>query len=228
MYTISVAYADVLPVSDEQILEEANPWAVMSHQTALIHHQLTDAVATAIHATVFSGHSRLRTPLGTKPEDWLDMRFPQPRKPKHIDGVPVVWVSMKEALDWGSEVGDSQGVPIYVTDLERTLLDALRQPAKAGGAFEVLRAWGRAREKLNLDRLVEYTDRYSVKILRQRVGFLLGMMGFHHKALGKWKEDLLRGGSVKLIAGSEYHDRYDTAWNLSINVPDSAIEALRE
>ena len=227
VFVVAVPFASVLPISDEQILQEANPWAVLSHLTAMIHHQLTDSVSSSIYATAYAGLNRSRSPLGTSSDDWMEMRLPKPRRPKHVDGVPIVWVAMKESLDWGSEVGYSQGIPVYVTDLERTLLDALRQPAKAGGTFEVLRAWGEARKKMDIDRLVSYAERYDVRVLRQRVGFILNTMGFDHERLHRWRKSLLRGGSMKLIAGREYGERYDVTWNISLNVPDSALQALR-
>jgi len=227
VYIIKVPYASVLPISDEQILQEAHPWAVLSHLTALIHHQLTDTVPSSIYATAYAKPSRTRPPLGTTPEDWLDLPRPKPTKPKRIEGVPVVWASMKESLDWGSEVSDSQGVAVYVTDLERTLLDALRQPSKAGGDLEIMRAWGRAREQIDVDRLVEYTERYGVKVMRQRVGFLLKLMQIQHPRLESWKRKLLRGGSIKLIADNEYGKRYDVEWNISLNLPESALGLVR-
>ena len=227
VYTINVPYANVLPISDEQILQEAHPWAVLSHLTALIYHQLSDSVPSSIYATAYAKPSRIRPPLGTTPEDWLDVSPPKPTKPKHIDGVPVVWVAMKESLDWGSEVGDSQGVSVYVTDLERTLLDALRQPTRAGGDLEIMRAWGRARDRIDVDRIVEYTERYGIKVMRQRVGFLFKSMQIQHPRLESWKRNLLRGGSIKLIADNEYGTLFDAEWNISLNLPESALEFVR-
>ena len=61
VYRIQVPFADTIPVSDEQILQEANPWAVFSHLTALAQHGLTDLIPDALYATHYAEaqHRRL-------------------------------------------------------------------------------------------------------------------------------------------------------------------------
>src|SRR5262249_42707299 len=111
---------------------------------------------------------------------------------------------------------------------ERTLLDVLRSPADAGGAAVTLRAWRQARAILNLDRLVQYTERFGQMILRQRVGFVLEALGLHHPQLTAWKKKLLRGSSVKLVAAEPFAPEFSPEWNLSLNVPSSVLAELQE
>ena len=44
IYLVNAPYASLLEVSEEQIIQEANPWAVFSHVTALAYHRLTDLI----------------------------------------------------------------------------------------------------------------------------------------------------------------------------------------
>jgi predicted transcriptional regulator of viral defense system len=79
-------------------------------------------------------------------------------------------------------VGYSFGTPIYVTDVERTLLDALRFPDKSGGVAKVLQAW-RSAGAVDLDKLIGYADAYDNQVLRQRVGYILDQLGRRHPQL---------------------------------------------
>jgi predicted transcriptional regulator of viral defense system len=112
-----------------------------------------------------------------------------------------------------------------MTDVERTLLDALRMPDKSGGIAKVLQAW-RSAEEIDVDKVVSYADGYGNQVLRQRVGFLLEKLGKTHPRLEEWRHGLQRGGSVKLVASSPYADTYSAEWNLSLNVPPSVLAIL--
>ena len=81
---------------------------------------------------------------------------------------------------------------------------------------------------MNLDRLVDYTDRFENQTLRQRVGFVLERLGRVHPRLEVWRQKLSRGGSVKLVASEGYSPVFSAEWNLSLNAPASALAVLDE
>lgn len=228
VYLIVAPYSDYLTPTEEQILQEANPWAVISHGTALIHHSLTTQMPSSINATLYRPIDRALPPLGLTPEEWAVAIEVTPRTPDRIGRTEIVWSRLSDKFKWGTEVAESNGVPIYVTDLERTLLDALRFPGKAGGILNTLGAWSLSRDKMDLDKLIRYTERFGIKLLRQRVGFILEEMNIHHPRISAWKHRALRGGSAKLVAGESFASRYSEAWNLSINVPPDTLSVLHE
>ena len=227
VYVVDIPYANLLEVSEEQIIQEANPNAVFAYLTAMAYHGLTDLIPREVYAiTLVGSGDGSRLPLGTMPEDWSDgIPFPAMKQPKTVRGVPVRWTQVTEGPAFGVVVGYSFGLPVYVTDAERTLLDALRSPDKSGGIAKVLQAW-RSAEGIDVGTLVRYTDRYDNKVLRQRVGYLLEALGKTHPRLEEWRHDLQRGGSVKLVANLPYSDKYAAGWNLSLNVPPSLLAVL--
>lgn len=227
VYVVDVAYANLLEVSEEQIVQEANPWAVFGFLTAMAYHGLTDLVAKELYIITSKGaESSGRLPQGTMPDDWSEgTSLLTGKRPDRVGNVPVNWTQLTEEPGFGVIVGYSFGVPIYLTDVERTLLDALRMPDKSGGIAKVLRAW-RAAEGMDVGKLVSYADGYENKILRQRVGFLLGSLGKTHPRLDEWRHGLQRGGSVKLVASSPYADTFSAEWNLSLNVPPSVLAII--
>lgn len=227
VYRITTPYASILPSPQEAIIQEANPTAVFSHFTAAAYHDLTQQLPKAIHLCCFRNHVT-RLPLGTTPEDWIDIPAPHHRTPKSIDATPIEWTRTRREWDFGHIVGYVQGTPVYVTDLERTLLDILRFPEKSGGPMEALRIWGSAADRIDIKKLVDYVIRFDQSLLRQRVGYLLEHYGKSHPILQEWASRSVRGSSAKLIASREFSPTFSERWNLSINVPDSFLGELSE
>src|SRR5579864_700951 len=91
VYRVDVPYADVIAVTEEQIVQEANPQAVFSHLTALAYHSLTDQIPGTIQATHYTPPDSNRIPLGTAPEEWVGLSLPRPRRPKRVGTIPVQW-----------------------------------------------------------------------------------------------------------------------------------------
>jgi predicted transcriptional regulator of viral defense system len=227
VFRVVVPYASVLPSPQEVIIQEANPVAVFSHFTAAAYHDLTNEIPNVIYLTYLkSGFARL--PVGTTPEDWHDIPEPRRRMPQVIDGTPIQWSQTKAEWDFGHVVGYVQGNPIYVTDLERTLLDVLRFPDRSGGAMEILRMWKRAAPRLRLEILIDYVKRFDQTLLRQRVGFLLEHLQLTHPILQEWAKTSVRGSSARLIANFDFSPTFSERWNLSINVPDTIISELHD
>ena len=228
VYIVDVAYANLLDISEEQVIQEANPWAAFGFATAMAHHGLTNLLSKTVYAIAFNdGEHYRRVPLGTTPEDWVDVEFPVARRPKKLDETEVIWSAVQSKWDFGVMVGYSAGLPIYVTDVERTLLDALRSPEKSGGIARVLQAWKGA-ESCDLDRLVSYTERFEIQNLKQRVGYILETLGRPHARLAQWRDNRQRGGSLKLVASEPYAENYSAEWNLSLNVSPSVLAILEK
>ena len=229
VFRIDAPYANTIQVVEEHVVQELNPFAVFSHLTAIIHHGLSDSVSSrAIPVSTSAAGPKLRLPLGTTPDDWSDQPLPPQRKLKFVSRVRVAWVSERAAHDFGWCIRRVGALPLYFTDLERTLLDALRRPDLCGGVLEAFGAWRRARSDIDIDRLVHYAERFDNQILRQRVGYLIEALGLSHVALERWRERLLRGSSVRLIPSAAYSPHFSARWNLSLNVDEAAIALLRD
>lgn len=226
VFIIEVPFAHLLEVSEEQLIQEANPWAVFGFATALLHHGLTDLPPKEVYTIQFKdGEHLYRMPLGTTLDDWADLQLPPAKHPQKIGETVVVWTEIQRKLEFGIMVGYSSGLPVYVTDVERTLLDALRMPDKCGGIAKVLHAW-RDAESMDVARMVEYTDHFDIQNLRQRVGYVLERLGRSHPTLEKWRHRLKRGGSIKLVASEPYSETFSPEWNLSLNVPPSVLAIM--
>ncbi len=226
VYLVTVPYASSIPVSDEAILQEANPTAVLSHLSAFAYHELIDEVPGDLCATHY-GNSTARPPLGTTAEDWLDVPAPRYRLVATLRGRRVNWLRPTDPADFGVMIGHAKGAPIYVTDLERTLVDSLRFPKRCGDVLAVVRAWARAAPLIRVDEIVKYAERLGQALLCQRVGFVLEKLGARRQTLDEWAQRSKRGGSAKLIADRPFASAHSERWNLSINIPSNLLAELR-
>ena len=62
---------------------------------------------------------------------------------------------------------------VMCSDLEKTFVDCLFKPDYAGGMVEVARAIYMSKNKINYDKLLEYTLRFKSQAVIKRLGFLL-------------------------------------------------------
>ena len=62
---------------------------------------------------------------------------------------------------------------VTVSDLERTVLDGLRQPEYCGGVTEVAKGLWIRRADINVTRLIGYALRLNVAAVMHRLGFLM-------------------------------------------------------
>lgn len=225
VYRVASLYGQYLKSSDMDILMEANPWVVFSHLSALFFHGVTDTIPREIYVT-YNEERKTMNPIGTTPEDWKKADKPPFRKPKKINETVVDWSFIKSSWDFGYGIEFQGGSAIYVTDLERTMIDSLRKPHKFGGMVEIIKAWNNAIYMLDLDKLISYVERFKSPIVKQRVGYLLTEYKIDHISFRKWKNDSVRGSSSKLLADSPFNPNYSGEWNISINIPKSTLNLI--
>jgi len=226
VYRVIVPFASLLPCPDEFIIQECCPTSFLAYSNALFYHGLTFEIPSSLSFVIASDSSLI--PIGTSADDWTDIPRPPRRKPATINDRNIHWHQLRGSDMPGVSIGFAEGLPIYITDLERTLIDALRFPESCGGVVMVLEAWRRATDRLDIKRLVEYASAFDKKLMYQRLGFILEELGFSHPSLNEWAKSPSRGSSAKLVASREFSSTYSERWCLSINVTPSEIAALKE
>jgi predicted transcriptional regulator of viral defense system len=219
LYQVTVPYARASLVEEPEVLLETNPYAVLSHLSALVFHGLTEELPKSITATISADTRGDLLPLGTEPNDWEGIRMPGGRTPKEILGQPVHWTRVKPERFFGFSIYQPHGYLVRVTTPERTLLDGLQDPEFSGGIANVFRAWSLARDTLDIDALLHQVDRFGVAVLRQRVGYIFDEFALSHPVVEAWRDHTSRGGSNRLVGSEPYSPVYSERWNLSLNGP---------
>ncbi|MBL8715794.1 MAG: hypothetical protein JNL79_07345 [Myxococcales bacterium] len=127
------------------------PEYYVSHASAMdLHHMVTQP-----QFTVF-----LTSPKAIRPRVVLGTEFRFVRcKPEDMFGITDAWATKTER--------------VRVSDVERTVIDGLKQPEHCGGITEVGKGLWMRRDVIAVPRLVDYALRLGVGAVVRRLGFLL-------------------------------------------------------
>ena len=151
--------------------------SALSHRTALQLHGLVEQVPQTITCTTTA---KVVTPA---------MRTRQPGRRRRasiwqVDGLQIQYVSVRAARFFAVEeiwVDDRTRVP--VTDRERTVLDLVADPSRAGGFGEALAVLEAHHGELDVPKLISYTLRLGVVAVAKRLGWALETFGVGHDVL---------------------------------------------
>jgi predicted transcriptional regulator of viral defense system len=176
----------------------------LSHATAMEIHGMTTQPQLVV--TVSTPASRRSvTSLG------VQFRFVRCQR-KHLFGLTEHWVTKQEK--------------VRVSDLERTVIDGLKQPEHCGGLTEIAKGLWMRRQDMNVDRLVQYASRIGVGAVVRRLGFLLET----YELAGAPDLDRLRNGLtstyVRLDPILPGEGKCLRRWRLQLNVAPEELRAV--
>lgn len=193
LYTC-ISGESLAPVADKfQIASAITDTSFVSHHTAMEYHGITNQVYYDVYvasATKFSSFS--------------------------FDGYTYRYVPAK-FLDGVCEPAFGGG--IRVSDLERTIIDCIKDVEKIGGIEELFDNLSGIKS-LHEDKLLKYLSKYQNKFLYQKTGFILEGMNDHLHLTSNFfnvcKEQM--GNSKRYLTKEEYQGKYNRKWQLI--VPD--------
>lgn len=105
---------------------------------------------------------------------------------------------------------------VSITDRERTLLDLFALPRMFGGLGEGLAVLDRAKDEIDIERLVEYAIRYDSMALAKRLGWSLEETGTDPSMLTRLLE-LSVSYHSPLDPGRARRGRHDRRWMIIDN-----------
>jgi predicted transcriptional regulator of viral defense system len=176
----------------------------VSHASAMDLHQMVTQPQLAVFVTSPKA-IRPRTVLGT------EFRFVR-CKPEDMFGVVEHWATKTER--------------VRVSDVERTVIDGLKQPEHCGGFTEVAKGYWMRRDAIAPGKLVDYALRLGVGAVVRRLGFLLET--FEVPAVEEIER--LRTGLTAAYALLDplmpAEGPYQARWRLRVNVEPDELRAL--
>ena len=206
----------------EDIICTINPFAYISHISAMDYHGLTDRNPKVIHITTPPprlwnkfAYERMEKDLGENYPIYINSGFPLLRR---ITLKKVNKYSVNCYLS--SHPGSFKNVknrPLRVATIGKTFLDMLREPSLCGGMEHVLDIYQEYASRY-LDLIVEEIDRHGKPIDKVRAGYILEELNkLSHPVITTWEEFIQRGGSRKLDPSEEYAPIYSKKWCISLN-----------
>ena len=121
------------------------------------------------------------------------------------------------------DLGNNQKV--FVSDLERSLIDGFMRSKYCGGMVEVAKAVYMGKSRINLEKLVAYARRMNTDATIRRLGFVLEILGLGGKTLLTDLQAGLSAGAVKLDQVLPLEGAHNSKWGLRLNV--SAEEIMK-
>lgn len=155
--------------------------------------------------------------------------FVQSTRRKHrrqieILGIPFRFVTLPESRFFGVVHRTIDGKSAYVTDREKTLLDAADRPDLSGGIGQLASALRAAWNDVEWERLDEYLARWGVGSPIKRLGYLVETLELplpnREERLARWQSTLTAGIAL-LEPGRGRSGRIVTRWRLRVNVEET-------
>jgi predicted transcriptional regulator of viral defense system len=134
-------------------------------------------------------------------------------KPDHFFGTEKHWVTKQESVD--------------ISDLERTVIDGLRQPEYCGGVTEVAKGLWMRRPDMQSAKLVDYALRLRIGAVTRRLGYLLELYRIapEHE-LARLRQSLTATyQSLDPILPRE--GPHVARWRLQVNISPEELEGVR-
>jgi predicted transcriptional regulator of viral defense system len=178
----------------------------LSHGTAMEVHQMITQPQLVVYVST-PNPKRTRSIMGT------EFRFVRAVK-KHLFGIEEQWATKQEK--------------VRVSDIDRTIIDGLKQPEYCGGLTEVAKGLWMQREKISPERIVEYALRLNIGAVIRRLGYLLELYELGTDKTAKALTNHLTNTYVPLDPVLPGQGKHLHRWRLRLNVePEELLSVVR-
>jgi len=145
------------------------------------------------------------------------------RRQIEVMGIPFRFVTVVEDKFFGVAKRTLDGKSFYVTDREKTLLDAADRPDLSGGIGQLAQALRTAWSEVDWQQLDEHLTRLATGSLMKRLGYLIETLALplpdREERLACWRRSL-SSGIVLLEPRSGRTGYVVTRWRLRVNVEE--------
>ncbi len=164
------------------------PNSYLSHASAIFWHGLTDLIPEIVYV---NSEQSPKPSAGRLSQESLSRAFSRRQRESKLsytfDGHVALYLSGKHTGNLGviNGTGDN-GMVVPVTDVERTLIDAVVRPAYSGGLENLLQAFSQARESVSVNRVRAYLKQLAHAYpYHQAIGFMMERTGYDASSLDR-------------------------------------------
>lgn len=217
----------VAPAGAVSVMLAADPFACLSHGSALFFHGLATEPPEVHLVTPERAQwqqqanaiveSVMGWPFEEIEADELPFRPTRPVPHPKVRGRAVHRHEMRHPIIM------ERRSELRAVAIGETFRDTLDKPNWCGGIAAVIDIW-RHHAARHLEAIIATVSASSEKILRVRAGYLLEeVLGIDDIRIAAWTADAQRGSSRKLDTAAPYASNFSARWMLSINVADSSL-----
>ena len=134
-------------------------------------------------------------------------------QPEHIFGTTTHWATKQQS--------------VVVSDLERTIIDGLRQPQYCGGVAEVAKGLWMRHQDMNTKKLIDYALRLGVGAVIRRLGYILELYTLAGETELSALREPLTGSYVPLDPLLPREGVHLSRWRLQLNITADELDRIR-
>lgn len=215
-----VVQASTAPTAEEAI-SIVDPFAYISHLSAMQRYGLTDRAPEALHMTTPARALWTQLRQAKMEDDYAEEIDTQNLPPLIRIGIrsqvrrrPVVMHESKHPAAPTQIAGSAS----RIAQIGRVFVDMLDQPSLCGGIRHVLDCFERHGEDW-LSEIVNAVDAFDSPIVKVRAGYILEeMLGIFDPQIEGWIRWAQRGGSRRLDPNAPYGSLFSEKWMIALNV----------
>lgn len=195
---------EIVRASYQRIHQEQNIKYYLSHASAMDIHQMVTQPQYLVYTTsVISIHA----------QNIMDMEFHFVKcKEVHYFGIINHWVEKDEK--------------ILVSNIERTILDGLKQPYYCGGISEVAKGFWMKRTHIDINKLIEYALLLDIGAVIRRLGFLLETYNIGTMNQIQALQNKLTNTYHLLDPTLPAEGKHLKRWRLRLNITEEELQAI--
>lgn len=135
-------------------------------------------------------------------------------KTKDLFGITDIWIDKTEK--------------VCVSDLERTLLDGLKQPDYCSGFSEVAKGFSIKHSMIDPQKLIDYAMQLNVGAVTRRLGYLMELYQIGSRIHWEFLQTQITATYQLLDPSLPGEGRYVAKWRLRLNIPEEELQAIRK
>jgi predicted transcriptional regulator of viral defense system len=176
----------------------------------------------ASHATAMTIHQMVTQPILT-----VYVTTPKQLRDVSTMGTEIRFVKTSLKRCFGiEERWLDKNTKIPVSDIERTVLDGLKQPGYSGGLVEVAKGLWIKRNEIDLEKFVAYARKLQIGAVACRLGYLLQLYELADDETLSTIKNMCSLGYSLLDPDMPPEGRHDSAWHLRLNVTPEELKAI--
>lgn len=145
-----------------------------------------------------------------------------------IEGIAYRFVTVGERKFFGHTTVQLLDRPVQIAEREKAIVDGFDHPEYCGGVTEPAKGLWFGGDELDLDRVVEYSQRLGNRTATRRLGFWLERLEMGHEGLLRRVEAPEDRNYALLEPGGPKEGTRDARWRLIVNVPQRQLLEWRQ
>jgi len=150
------------------------------------------------------------------------------KRPVTIEGITYRFVTLSEHKFFGYTTIQLLDSPVQIAEREKAIVDGFDHPEYCGGVTEPAKGLWFGSDELDLDRLVEYSQRLGNRTAMRRLGFWLERLEMGHERLLQRLEAHEDRNYAPLDPRGPHEGVRDAHWRLIVNMPERQLLEWRE